>query len=89
MSSELAKYGQKVDRELYYYELHANTAIDEEPLQEALQQMFSEPVDPKDEGLRLSMEEYIKYKKRYVKHLQFDPDLQNLSNFSISLTLLL
>ena len=89
MSSELAKYGQEVDSEFYQNDLYANTAIDEERLQKALQQMFSEPADPKDEGLRLSMEEYIKYKKRYVKHLQFDPDLQNLSNFSISLTLLL
>ena len=79
MSSELAKYGQKVDSEFYSNELFANTAIDGERLQKALQQMFLSPADPKNEGLRLTMEKYIKYKKRYVKHLQFDPDIQNLS----------
>ena len=31
--------------------------------------------------MRSSEEEYVKYKKRYVKHLQFDPALQNLSKF--------
>ena len=81
MSSELAKYGKKVDYELYSHDLIAHTAIDEEPLKKALQQMFASTADPKDEGLRLSMEEYIKYKKRYVKHLLFDPNLQNLSKF--------
>ena len=55
MSSALAKYSQEVDRELYYNDISAKTAIDKEPLHKALQQMFSEPADPKDEGLRLSM----------------------------------
>ena len=58
------------------------TAIDAKQLYNAIQQMFSPSADPSGDELRLSMEEYIKYKKRYVKHLQFDPDLQNLSKFS-------
>ena len=84
LSSELAKYGQKVDYKFYSNGLSGYTAIDEEPLQKALQQMFSEPADPKSEGLKLTMEEYIKYKKRYVKHLQFNPNLTNLSECFIS-----
>ena len=58
-----------------------DTAIDAKQLYNAIQQMFSPSADPSGDELRLSMEEYIKYKKRYVKHLQFDPDLQNLSKF--------
>ena len=83
MSLELAKYGRKVDYEFYNmdYGHTTNTAMDEEHLQKAIQQAFSAPADPKDNGLRLSIEEYIKYKKRYVKLLQFDPDIQNLSKF--------
>ena len=81
MSLELAKYGEKVDYEFYTMDHRTNNAIDEERLQKAIQQMFSAPADPKDDGRRLSIEEYIKYKKRYVKHLQFDPDIQNLSKF--------
>ena len=79
LSLELANYGGKVDYEFYNMEHTTNTAIDEERLQKAIQQIFFAPADPKDDALRLSIEEYIKYKKRYVKHLQFDPDLQNLS----------
>ena len=58
-----------------------NTAIDAKQLYSAIQQMFSPSADPNGDELSLLMEEYIKYKKIYVKHLQFDPDLQNLSKF--------
>ena len=84
MSLELAKYSDKVDYEFYTIDHRTNNAIDEERLQKAIQQMFSAPADPKDDGMKLSIEEYIKYKKRYVKNLQFDPDIQNLSKLFFS-----
>ena len=85
LSLELAKYGEKVDYELFLmnYREH-NTAIDAEQLQKALQQMLSPNPDQKEDDLRLLMDKYIKYKKGYVKHLQFNPDNQNLSEFFIS-----
>ena len=60
-------------------ELAKYTAVDAKQLQNAL---FPPPRDFKVGGLILSTEEYIKYKKSYVKHLQFDPILPNLSKFS-------
>ena len=79
LSLELAMYSKKVDDELRYG--HQNTALDGERLQKALWQILSSQEDPKANGLRLSIAEYIKYKERYVKHLQFDPNLHNLSKF--------
>ena len=91
MSLELAKYGKKVDQELqlmmnyhlvqYMSYREYNSAIDAEQLQKALQQMVSPNAE---DSLRLLMDEYIKYKKGFVKHLQFNPDNQNLSKFFIS-----
>ena len=44
--------------------------------------MVSSPEgDPRENMPRLLMEGYIEYKKRYVKHLQFNPAIQNLSKF--------
>ena len=89
MSLELAKYSKKVDGELeeidIRYRKTQNTAIDGEHLFNAFQQMFSTLADPKQDGLyKLSMEKYTKYKKSYIKHLQFNPEVKNLSKFSIS-----
>ena len=55
--------------------------IDGKRLYSALQQTFSLAADSKADKLT---EEYIKYKKRYAKNLRFNPDIQNLSNISIS-----
>ena len=83
MSLELANYGKKVDEELQkmIYSSHTihKTAIDGERLQNALRQFFPSSAGTKEVELRTHMEEYIKYKKSYVKHLEFDPDLKNLS----------
>ena len=81
LSLELAKYSKKVDWEFYSNDIRAHTAIDGDRLQKTLQQMFASQADHKDDGLRLSKEEYMKYKKSYAKHLQFNPNIQNLSKF--------
>ena len=86
ISLGLAMYSKKVDDELAHG--RHKTAVDEEQLQKVLQQMISSQADPEDGGFRLSMGEYIKYKERYVKHLQFNPNIQNLSKCLISPTLL-
>ena len=57
--------------------------IDGTQLYSALQQMLSLPGGLKEEE-DVWMEEYIRYKKRYVKHLLFNQDLPNLSKFLIS-----
>ena len=62
-----------------------NTAIDAKQLYNSIQQMFSSLADPNEDEIGLSMKEYIEYKKRYVKHFQFNPDIQNLSKFFKSL----
>ena len=83
LNIELAKYSERVNYEFFTMDFAVHrTAIDEEALQKSFRQIFSSSANPNDDGLRLSTEEYIKYKKRYVKHLQFDPDIQNLSKFS-------
>ena len=83
MSLELANYGKKVDENFKTIDLYKkgthDTVIDGERLQNALRQFFPSSTGSKEVELRTLMEEYIKYKKRYVKHLQFDPDLKNLS----------
>ena len=71
MIFELAKYSKNIDGEA---------------LEITLQQMISPAANPKEDVLKLVTSEYIKYKQSYVKHLQFDPDLQNLSKFFISPT---
>ena len=84
MSLELANYGKRVDEELeridaYSRGFHIATAIERDRLQNAIRQFFPSLAGTKEAELRTYMEEYIKYKKSYVKHLQFDPDLKNLS----------
>ena len=85
MSLELAKYSWKVDEELEAIDMAGlktqNTKIDGRHLNDALQQIFPSLADPEEDELRMLMEEYIKYKKSYVTHLQFQADLQNLSKF--------
>ena len=39
-----------------------------------------------DGNKKLQIEEYIGYKKSLLKHLQFDPDAENLSNISSTKT---
>ena len=57
---------------------------DEASLENALTQLFPNSTD-ENEGdvILLMMEKYMLYKKNYMKHLQFDPGLENLSKFSI------
>ena len=88
MSHELANYGKKVDEEFKTIDLHNlrthNTAIDGDRLQKALRLLFpSLAAGTKEVKLRAFTEEYVKYKRRYVKHLQFDPDLKNLSKYGL------
>ena len=52
---------------------------DEESLENEVMQMFPILTDEKEDGVSLLMEKYIMYKKDYMKHLQFDPALENLS----------
>ena len=59
------------------------SAIDGKRLYSALQQTLSSAAGSKADEM---MEEYTKYKKRYVKNLQFNPKAQNLSKFFISPT---
>ena len=51
----------------------------------ALQQML--PVSTEEEGddVKSMTEEYHRYKREYVKHLNFDPDNENLSKCFIDL----
>ena len=44
-----------------------------------LQELLSTSAEMSDDGLTSLMEQYNKYKTRYVKHLLFDPDEQSLS----------
>ena len=83
LSLELAKYSRKIDEELDGWS--HDTAIDAKQLYNSIQQMFSSLADPNGDEIGLSMKEYIEYKKRYVKHFQFNPDIQNLSKFFKSL----
>ena len=92
LSLELAKYSRKIDKELDDVDGNGvdgwdnhNTAIDAKQLYNSIQQMFSSLADPNGDEIGLSMKEYIEYKKRYVKHFQFNPDIQNLSKFFKSL----
>ena len=83
MSLELAKYGKKIDEEFKRIDLYDqgtyDTAMDREQLQNALWQFFPSSAGTKEAELRTYLEEYIKYKKSFVEHLQFDPDLKNMS----------
>ena len=48
---------------------------------------FFESSRRKEDGMEKSaIEEYIGYKKGFLKHLQFDPDAENLSNISFTKT---
>ena len=85
LSLELAKYSRKIDEEFGDGWTMNDTVIDAEQLYNSIQQMFSSLADPNGDEIGLSMKEYIEYKKRYVKHFQFNPDIQNLSKFFKSL----
>ena len=58
---------------------HTNEAS----LENALTQLFPTSNDETENDVSLLMEKYMLYKKNYMKHLQFDPELENLSKFSI------
>ena len=45
----------------------------------ALQQMFPNSADEKEDEVQSLTEKYHKYKKGYVKHLGFNPEEENLS----------
>ena len=55
----------------------------EESLDNALTQLFPTSTDKNKDDVSLLMEKYTMYKKNYMKQLQFDPELENLSKFSI------
>ena len=48
----------------------------------ALQQMFAISADKKEDDLKSFKESYLKYKRKYVKHIGFNPDNDNLSNLT-------
>ena len=86
MTVELEKYGKKIDKELDDIDSpwkHKN-AIDGERLYNALQQLLLSR-NPEEDMMTLAMEEYIKYKKSYVKHLQFNQDIKNMSKFYLNI----
>ena len=49
---------------------------------ERLQQMFPNSADEEEDGLKSLKESYRKYKKEYVKDLNFNPGEENLSKRS-------
>ena len=55
----------------------------EKELENAVTQLFPNSADKKEDDVRLLMEKYMMYKENYMKHLQFDSKLENLSKFSI------
>ena len=57
--------------------------IDEESLDNALAKLFPTSTNKIEDDVNLLMEKYMTYKKNYMKQLQFDPELENLSKFSI------
>ena len=83
MSYELAKYSQQVDKNIRIVDDRdralPSTVINGGRLQKVLQQMLFSSTGSNNAEQRIMLEEYIKYKKAYVKHLQFNPDSQNLS----------
>ena len=83
LSDELAKYSQQVDKNIRIVDDRdralPSTVINGERLRKALQQMLFSSMGSNNAEQRVLLEEYIKYKKAYVKHLQFNPDSQNLS----------
>ena len=48
----------------------------------ALQQMFAISADKKEDDLKSFKESYLRYKRKYVKHIGFNPDNDNLSNLT-------
>ena len=46
---------------------------------ESLQQMFLTSTDEEEDGMKSFTESYHKYKREYVKHLNFNPEEENLS----------
>ena len=57
---------------------------DEASLENALTELFPTSTEENEDDVSLlMMEKYMMYKKNYMKHLQFDPELENLSKFSI------
>ena len=55
----------------------------EESLDNALTQLFPTSTKKIEDHVNLLVEKYMTYKKNYMKQLQFDPELENLSKFSI------
>ena len=49
---------------------------------EGLRQLFPTLPDEKVDGVKSLTESYHKYKKKYVKHLSFNPEEENLSKGS-------
>ena len=46
---------------------------------ERLQQMFPTSAEEEEDGMKSFTESYHKYKREYVKHLNFNPEEKNLS----------
>ena len=61
---------------------------DEESLENEVMQMFPISTDETKNDVSLLMEKYMLYKKDYMKHLQFDPALENLTYCKFSFLLL-
>ena len=61
-------------QELIYWQYKYQAGLDV-----ALQQMFPTSADEKVDEVQSLTEKYQKYKKKYVKHLNFNPYEKNLS----------
>ena len=57
---------------------------DEESLENEVMQMFPILTDETENDVSLLMEKYTLYKNDYMKHLQFDPALENLTYCKLS-----
>ena len=60
-------------------ELSQGVIFSRDEYKDRLQQMFPKPVEEED-GVKSLSESYLKYKREYVKHLNFNPKEESLSN---------
>ena len=61
----------------------------EESLQVALQQMFLNSADEKEDEVKSFTESYHKYKGEFLKHICFNPENENLSKLFVYFRMLI
>ena len=74
-----------MNKRLYEWKMSENPS--KERLSAAFQKLFSTSADEKDDEINSLTESYRKYKRNYVKHLQFNLNNENLSEYNESRTL--